>query len=570
MLGQPGLGRYQLVASALAGRLVEVAPSEGGVPPWTDGLTIFVASDTEPRDLLRAIAVQASLLRAGSLTPTIGARLGRRNSVARRYLAIEGHRALAAQDDLLPPSVRSLVDERIAARSDSPEDSVLLAESGEDIADPPPAFGTIRPRELRASTEPQETDNVVADTIARSGHESLRDLDDEAGDDPGMDLFPASVGRGGPIGRLLKKLLGDARSGGSGPPGMETATHSSRRSTRVSRYAVATSAAAPLPEGVDAIERRGTRYPEWDVFRRRYRADWCTVLEADVPPAREASPAPDGRSLRRPLARLGLDLERRRRELQGAEIDIDAAVDALVQRTSGTAPDDAIYIDSLRARRDLSVLVLLDCSGSAGEPSASGPPVHELQRAAAAALTSALHDLGDRVALYGFRSQGRTAVHVLPVKRFENAFDAGVLARLGALEPGAYTRLGAAIRHGSAVLEAHGGTPRRLLVVLSDGFAYDHGYSGEYGEADARRALAEARRRGTGCLCLSIGASTDVDALRRVFGTAAHASLPRVEMLHGVVGPLFRAALRSADVQRRAWQRTERTRERLQIDRRTA
>jgi nitric oxide reductase activation protein len=106
-----------------------------------------------------------------------------------------------------------------------------------------------------------------------------------------------------------------------------------------------------------------------------------------------------------------------------------------------------------------------------------------------------------------------------------------------------------------------------LLVVLSDGFAYDHGYEGAYGEADARRALAEARRRGTGCLCLSVGARTDAGALRRVFGTAAHATLPHGEYLAGIVGPLFRAAIRSAERQQRTWQRAERTRERLQIER---
>ena len=100
------------------------------------------------------------------------------------------------------------------------------------------------------------------------------------------------------------------------------------------------------------------------------------------------------------------------------------------------------------------------------------------------------------------------------------------MRRLHGLVPGAYSRLGAAIRHGAAVLEERGGTPRRLLVVLSDGLAYDHGYEPAYGAADARRALAEARRRGTGCLCLSIGASTDAETLRRVFGSAAHATLP--------------------------------------------
>ena len=182
----------------------------------------------------------------------------------------------------------------------------------------------------------------------------------------------------------------------------------------------------------------------------------------------------------------------------------------------------------------------------------------------------ALHELGDRIALYGFRSQGRSAVHVVPVKRFDEEFDTLVLQRLGGLVPGAYTRLGAAMRHGTAVLKKEAGTARRLLVVLSDGLAYDHGYERAYGEADARRALAEARWQGIGCVCLSIGTDADIGALRRVFGTAAYAAIPRVELLPTVVGPLFRSALRSAELQRRVFQRRARTRGHLEIERGTA
>jgi nitric oxide reductase activation protein len=265
-----------------------------------------------------------------------------------------------------------------------------------------------------------------------------------------------------------------------------------------------------------------------------------------------------------------MEFQRHHRQLQGDDIDVDAAVEAYVELRAGSAPDEAVYIDTLRRRRDLSVLLLLDVSGSAGEPSATGVPVHEHQRSAAGALAAALHELGDRVALYGFRSQGRSAVHIMPIMRFGENPDALIMQRLGGLVPGAYTRVGAAIRHGAAVLDQDAGTARRLLVVLSDGFAYDHGYERSYGEADARRALAEARRRGIGCLCLSIGAGTDAGALRRVFGTAAHAALPRVEQLPSVVGPLFRAALRSAELQRRVFQRGERTRERLGVETRTA
>jgi nitric oxide reductase NorD protein len=210
-----------------------------------------------------------------------------------------------------------------------------------------------------------------------------------------------------------------------------------------------------------------------------------------------------------------------------------------------------VYIDTLRRRRDLAVMVLLDVSGSVAEPGATGHNVHDQQRAGAAALTTTLHDLGDRVALYAFHSQGRSAVNLMPVKRFDGDLDISVMRRLRSLVPGAYSRLGAAIRHGAAVLERDGGAPRRLLVVLSDGLAYDHGYERVYGAADARRALAEARRRGTGCLCLTIGAATNVDELRRVFGSAAHATIPKPEQMSQMIGPLFRSAIRSAEVRRR-------------------
>jgi nitric oxide reductase activation protein len=91
--------------------------------------------------------------------------------------------------------------------------------------------------------------------------------------------------------------------------------------------------------------------------------------------------------------------------------------------------------------------------------------------------------------------------------------------------------------------------------MLSDGFAYDHGYEGRYGEADARRALAEAREWGVGCLCLTIGSTTDQEALRRVFGVTAHASSPRFEDLRPSLGLLFRRALRTAELRRRLSQR---------------
>jgi nitric oxide reductase NorD protein len=145
------IARLGMLASALSGRTLQVAPAGPGEPAWTDGATIFVDARATARRRLEALAVQASMLAAGSLEPKVLRILKRRPAVARRYLAVEGHRALAAIGDLLPPPVRALVDRDVAARSDSPASSLAVALSGLAIADPPESFGTIRARNLLAS-----------------------------------------------------------------------------------------------------------------------------------------------------------------------------------------------------------------------------------------------------------------------------------------------------------------------------------------------------------------------------------------------------------------------------------
>jgi hypothetical protein len=546
-----------MLASALAGRAVAVAAVESGEPSWTDGQTVFVDPCARARANLESVAVHASLIAADSLTPEIVGALVRHPKVAKRYLTIEGHRALAANGEVLPASLSSMADPETASRSDSPESSLSIASGKDTLDDPPTEFGVIRARRVMAAGN-QAAQQVDHETVAhvprRDSKEALEELDDgEVDDCDDPDLFTNPVGGGGFIGKWLKKMLSSARkSGGSGggPPGADSPTHRTN-SGRRGAFAVS-SAATVSAEDVGDITAPGFKYPEWDADRKSYRPDWCTVREVEPRIKTSAADGIDGAvGVRRPLARLGMGLHRRHRQSQGDDIDIDAAVEARVEVRAGSVPDEAVYLDSLRRRRDLSVLLLLDVSGSTAEPGTVGRTVHQQQRAVITDLTVALHDLGDRVALYAYNSQGRGAVNMLPVKRFDDHLDASVMRRLNSLEPGAYSRLGAAIRHGSAVLEARGGTSRRLLVVVSDGLAYDHGYERAYGAADARRALTEARRRGTGCVCLTVGAGTDVGALSKVFGSTAHATIGRPDQLAGVIGPLFRSAIRSAEVRRR-------------------
>ena len=562
----------RILASAIAGRAVDVAPADPGRRTWSDGSTIFLEPVVDRAERVRLLGVQASLIAAGSLDRETLDALGHGKDLARRYLAIEGHRALAVNAPALPPDVARLIERGRAEGLQSAHDSLVRAREQRSI-EPDWVLGAIQPRLVRsvlvepAAASFAERDRPHASQPNTTEAAGLNTLDE---DDDGFDLgnmMTSPVGGGGPLGKLLAKLFTPSRrQGKGGSPGADAPTHYAGVRPG-SGAAFMSTTALPEISATDPASPTPHTYPEWDVRANAYRPDWCSVLERDADEDSSVTVSrPDTRAMRRVLAPLGLGLGPSRRQKQGEDIDLDAVVEAQVDLAAGSPHDDDLYIENRRQRRDLSVLVLLDVSGSASEPATGGRTVHDQQVEAAEILVGALNELGDRVALYAFNSRGRHAVQVTAVKRFDDLLDGHVARRLHSLKPGAYTRVGAAVRHGTEVIDKQGGQPRRLLVVLSDGFAYDHGYEGRYGEADARRALLEARRRGVGCLCLSIGADTSTLAMRRVFGSAAHASVPAADRLPALVGPLFAAALLTAESQRRRYQRIQRTRERLEIE----
>lgn len=544
-----------MLASALTGRTIEVKPTSGGQATWTDGKVIYIEHALSRQMQLAQICCQSALLAAGSLDRSIIKQLTSKPALTQRYLAVEGHRALAQIERFLPQSILSLLTYDKIGVTTSALESLDIASNRRIIIDEPPiVFGTIRPRQLLAA-QLQRGEAISAGRHAPRNHEKkqLKELPDQAtGDDEAGADHSSPVGGGGAIGKLLQKMFNMVRNvKGGGSPGADAATHWSRTGTRAKARAVQSSASA---ETVADIFRGHTAisYPEWNMHTQCYRMDWCTV-QLITPTIEEYATVDwlEGYGLRKPITRLSMGLDRCHRQRQGDDIDIDALIESRVNQAAGAMPDDGCYVESQHRRRDLSVLVLLDISGSVTQASVNGSSVHEQQRSVSAALITVLHEVGDRVALYAFHSQGRSAIHLTPIKRFDENLDSQVMNRLYSLKPGAYSRLGAAIRHGTTEIIQHGSTARKLLVVLSDGLAYDHGYEPHYAAADVRKALVEARRDGVGCVCLSVGADTETEALRRVFGSAAHALIPDPRQLGQKIGPLFRTALQTAESQRR-------------------
>src|SRR5947209_6641254 len=218
------LQAWGMLASALAGRIVAVAELQADASSWTDGQTIYIDAGARTRAKLEAIAVHASMLAAGSLEPEVVTHLVRHPRLARRYLAVEGHRALVANRELLPVVLASLGDPDIGRRSESPAASLQIARDRTGINDPAPAFGVIRAGKLLAVSSravKQEDQSSPRHAARRQGATQLEELDDgkiDDSDDP--DMFTSPVGGGGLIGKWLKRMLSSARKTGSGggPP----------------------------------------------------------------------------------------------------------------------------------------------------------------------------------------------------------------------------------------------------------------------------------------------------------------------------------------------------------------
>lgn len=542
---------FRFLACFLAGRSVDIAVAPAGALAYTDGRVIHVSANADSDRQRREVLLQSALLGAGSLEDRYIRRLRARPSLARRYLALEGHRALNDLGRRVPLAAAVAPDPPY--RSAGAEQSLEIAFGRMRLDPPPDWFGAIRPPLLvRTRTEPGPS-ATDADVTMGLQYSEPSEMDEDDDDGPSekswiLKLFEVPLGAQAPA-RFLRTLFGGSRSSESEAAGGELGVRSLRRARR------AVVDARPLTTPIRftgngtpgaAIGIGGAWYPEWDVFGGRYRPDWCRVVEFPVTTASDvavADVAPDA-VLRRRLARVGLGPRVMRARTDGDDLDIEALIDLFVDLRSGHSPLESVYTERRNIARDLGVLILVDASGSATDADGGGLAVHEHQCRAAATLAATLEELGDRVAVYGFRSQGRRAVHLPVVKSFGERFGTGCLARLGELRPSGYTRLGAGIRGAGDILRVRAGTRLRLLLVLSDGFPYDDGYEGQYAGADSRRAIEEVRADGVGCLCLSIGAATDADALERVFGSASHASGPTLADLSPRMDELFLSSLR--------------------------
>ncbi|MFT7531985.1 MAG: nitric oxide reductase NorD protein [Gammaproteobacteria bacterium] len=246
-------------------------------------------------------------------------------------------------------------------------------------------------------------------------------------------------------------------------------------------------------------------YDEWDFQRKHYRKNWCTLFERstgtrepgfiDQTLNKYSGAVSD---LRRTFELLRGEHQVLRRQPFGEDIDIDAMVEANIDRMQGKEVSDRLFLKTHRNVRDIAVMFMVDLSGS------TKGWINEAERESLVLLCEALEILGDRYGIYGFSGMTRKRCEIFRIKTMDEPYDDTVKSRIAAIHPRDYTRMGVTIRHLTHLMEKTEARTR-LLITLSDGKPDDYdGYRGEYGIEDTRQALIEARNLGIHPFCITI------------------------------------------------------------------
>jgi nitric oxide reductase NorD protein len=300
------------------------------------------------------------------------------------------------------------------------------------------------------------------------------------------------------------------------------------------------------PEDVDRERLSGiTLYPEWDTRTGTYLSDHVRILDSLAQPGTAQPAFRTDPQARRRIHRVRQQFEALRPgrvsipgQLDGDELDIEAAVRARVDILANGAGTNRIWRQTRPQARDLAVSILLDISRST-ESAVGDRAVIDIEREALAALAWGLDACGDTFAINAFSSLKRDRVYIQTCKAFDEPMGPLVEDRIGGLRPGFYTRLGAAVRHASRGLAAQGGK-RRLLLVITDGKPndLDH-YEGRHSIEDTAMAVREARRAGQSVFGITVDRQAK-SWFARMFGQGSFHVIAHPERLTEALPMIYR------------------------------
>lgn len=323
-------------------------------------------------------------------------------------------------------------------------------------------------------------------------------------------------------------------------------------------------------------------YDEWDFRAQDYKPRWCAVKEAKLEEGEpdfydEAIMEHAGlvTQTRKQFELMKPEMFRKIKRLRdGEDIELDVAIEWMVERRSGVNPTDKLYWRRNKIERDVAVAFLIDMSASTDEEinkrekrydddfdddprkylswwvskrrqELSSPPkrIIDLEKESTVLLMTALETIGDQYGLYGFSGYGRDNVEYFVIKDFEEHLSDDIKRRLDKISPIRSTRMGPAIRHTTYKLNQTDAKVK-ILFLLSDGRPQDHGYGRdrtekEYAIHDTKQAFNEAKRDGITPFALTVDRSGH-DYLKTMCEDMGYEVVADIEALPSRLPALYR------------------------------
>ncbi|MEN8166258.1 MAG: nitric oxide reductase activation protein NorD [Pseudomonadota bacterium] len=299
-------------------------------------------------------------------------------------------------------------------------------------------------------------------------------------------------------------------------------------------------------------------YDEWDYHVQLARPEWATVIERRQPKG-DPELMDEILTKYKPIAsriRHLIDamqpqgIVRRRGYEEGEELDLNAAVRAMIDIRRGIMPDPRINIRISRHIRDLSIVVLMDLSESTnekvgdiseGEPGYEDQPsILDLTRESTGLLAWAIDSIGDNFAVHGFASDGRHDVQYYRFKDFEQTYDDEAKSRLAGMQGNLSTRMGAALRHAGWHLTQQN-AQKRLVLLITDGEPADiDERDPQYLRHDTKKAVDDLAMQGVYTYCLTLDPNAD-RYVARIFGENNFSIVDHVERLPERLPAVFAA-----------------------------
>jgi len=265
----------------------------------------------------------------------------------------------------------------------------------------------------------------------------------------------------------------------------------------------------------------GIKLPEWNYKKQQLETDRC-LLQPMLPrgPVPQKLPA----RLQKTAKSIQAQFEQMQSlrfwltaQQQGEEIDLNSWLDFTVESRVAPAQEKGLYKSFRGNNRDLSCLLLADLSMSTQAHIDNDSQVIDVVKDSLLLFGEALQSIGDNFAMYGFSSVKRSHIRMSMLKNFSEHYSDDVRGRIQAVKPGFYTRMGAAIRQATRVLDAQKST-QKVLLILTDGKPndIDH-YEGRFGIEDSHQAINEAKRLGLKPFCITIDQDAE-EYLPYIFG----------------------------------------------------